>query len=162
MYNHAPANYICPLCAIARGEAPEGEMFAGSDILYRDEMVIALMGAFQWPKNPGNVVVIPTAHFENIYDLPLEQACRIHDLSRAVALAMKQAWNCDGVSTRQHNEPAGNQDVWHYHQHVTPRYRGDNFYATYVAAKALMPPAQRARYASELRGHLTTWSPAAP
>ena len=34
------------------------------------------------------------------------------------------------MSTRQHNEPAGYQDVWHYHVHVFPRYAGDELYAT--------------------------------
>ncbi len=36
-----------------------------------------------------------------------------------VAVAVKTAYGCNGVSTRQHNEPAGGQDVWHLH-HVFP------------------------------------------
>jgi histidine triad (HIT) family protein len=67
---------------------------------------------------------------------------------------MKAVWACDGVSVRQHNEPVGNQDVWHYHLHVTPRYAGDDFYANYVGRWALMPPEERARYARELRAYL--------
>ena len=47
-----------------------------------------------------------------------------------MALTMKVVYSCDGISTRQHNEPAGNQDVWHYHLHVTPRYKDDVFYST--------------------------------
>lgn len=31
------------------------------------------------------------------------------------------AFGCEGISTRQHNGPAGDQDVWHYHLHVFPR-----------------------------------------
>jgi len=160
VYNHAPPGYKCPLCTIANGTAAETEMFAGTDIVYQDASVLALLGAFQWPKNPGNVVVFPYDHFENIYDLPLRVACRIHDLSRGIALAMKAAWECDGVSTRQHNEPAGNQDTWHYHQHVTPRYESDEFYATYTRGKALMEPGKRAVYAAQLRAHLASWLPA--
>ena len=34
-----------------------------------------------------------------------------------------------GISTRQHNGSAGNQDVWHYHLHVFPRYPNDGLYA---------------------------------
>lgn len=145
MHNHAPPGYACPLCAIARHSAPQDEMFVDSDLVYEGGGVLALVGAFQWPNNPGNVVVIPAAHYENLYDLPLEHACRIHDLTRGIALAMKAAWRCDGISTRQHNEPAGNQDVWHYHQHVTPRYEGDRLYATVLVGKRLMPPDLRAR-----------------
>ena len=44
---------------------------------------------------------------------------------------LKEALACDGTSTRQHNEPAGNQhDMWHLHVHVFPRYDGDNLYAS--------------------------------
>jgi diadenosine tetraphosphate (Ap4A) HIT family hydrolase len=47
----------------------------------------------------------------------------IYDLVRRIA--MRHTYGCDGISTRQHNEPAGYQDVWHFHLHVFPRYHGD-------------------------------------
>ena len=75
----------------------------------------------------------------------------------ALALAFKAAYRCDGVSTRQHNEPAGNQDVWHYHLHVFPRYAGDDLYHL---SPALMPVEERARYAAKLRAALADWVPA--
>lgn len=150
MNNHAPSDYECPLCAIARNEIDQGPMFSPEDRIFVDDQVYAMISAHQWPNNPGNVVVVPNEHYENIYELPDEIAARIQVVARQVALAMKAAWNCDGVSTRQHNEPAGNQDTWHYHLHVTPRYDGDNLYKTYVEGKALMPVEQRAGYARDL------------
>ncbi len=67
---------------------------------------------------------------------------------------MKVAYGCDGVSTRQHNEPAGNQDVWHYHMHVFPRYEGDDLYSQYNKRRRI-PPEERAHYADQLRPYLT-------
>jgi histidine triad (HIT) family protein len=64
---------------------------------------------------------------------------------------MKAAYGCDGTSTRQHNEPAGNQDVWHYHMHVFPRYAGDRLYLT---QRAPMAAEERASYAGRLRQEL--------
>ena len=61
---------------------------------------------------------------------------------------MKSGYGCDGVSTRQHNEPAGYQDVWHYHLHVFPRFAGDELYGS---RKCLMPPEERAAFAERLR-----------
>jgi histidine triad (HIT) family protein len=151
MYNHAPPDYLCPLCAIARDDIEKGPLFSSGDLIYSDNHVYAMISAYQWPNNPGNVVVIPNDHYENIYELPDPVAARIQSLAKRVALAMKASWNCDGVSTRQHNEPAGNQDTWHYHLHVTPRFDGDDLYKTYVEAKALMPADQRAVYAGDLR-----------
>jgi histidine triad (HIT) family protein len=63
---------------------------------------------------------------------------------------MKALYNCDGTSTRQHNEPDGNQDVWHYHVHVFPRYADDNLYDSNYFE---MPVAERAQYASRLRAY---------
>lgn len=41
---------------------------------------------------------------------------------------MKAEYHCDRITNRQHNEPAGDQHIWHYHLHVIPRYSGDDFY----------------------------------
>ena len=161
MYNHAPDDYKCPLCAIARSEIKKGPLYSSEDMVYANEGVYAIISAYQWPNNPGNVVVIPNSHYENIYDLPVHIAAKIHDLARGVALAMKSAWGCAGVSTRQHNEPAGNQDTWHYHMHVTPRFHGDDLYKTYASGKAVMPPEDRARYAKDLVTQMENWVSAA-
>ena len=75
---------------------------------------------------------------------------RLLEAAQAAALAMKQAYGCHGVSTRQHNEPAGNQEVWHYHLHVFPRYAGDDLYLR-SNEKRYTTPAERASYAEKLR-----------
>ena len=129
MHNHAPDDYICPFCLLVQGVENEHVLSLQEDIIYQDEYVVAIVCSHQWPNNPGNVLVIPSEHYENIYDLPVRLAAKVHEVAKAVSLAMKAAYRCDGVSTRQHNEPAGNQDVWHYHMHVTPRYQGDDFTA---------------------------------
>jgi len=157
MYNHAPDDYICPFCSLVRGVENKHTHSVQTDIVYQNDTVTALIGSHQWPNNPGNTIIIPNEHFENIYDLPIHLAAKIRELAQAVALAMKMAYSCDGVSTRQHNEPDGNQDVWHYHLHVTPRYRDDGFY---VSQRKFMPADERARYARKLRAQLADWKPA--
>jgi histidine triad (HIT) family protein len=156
MYNHAPDDYICLFCLIVRGIENEHVCSAQTDVVYKDDAITAFISSHQWPNNPGNTIIVPNEHFENIYDLPIHYAPRIHALARALALAMKAIYSCDGVSTRQHNEPAGNQDVWHYHLHVTPRYTGDEFYAS---QRAWMPATERARHAQRLRAQLADWKP---
>ena len=128
MFNHAPDGYICPFCLIIQGIENEHVYSVQNDIIYCDETVTAFIGSHQWPNNHGNVIIVPNEHFENIYDLPIRYAGDIHRVAKMVALALKAIYSCDGVSTRQHNEPAGSQDVWHYHVHVTPRYKDDQFY----------------------------------
>ena len=155
MYNHAPENYICPFCLLVQGARHADALSVQSDVIYHDETVTALVSSHQWPNNPGNVVIIPNEHFENIYDLPIHYGADIHRVARRIALAMKAAYSCDGISTRQHNEPAGNQDVWHYHLHITPRYKNDHFY---LAQKEPMAASERAKHAEMLRDCLAKQS----
>ncbi|MCM3730303.1 hypothetical protein M3196_01300 [Fictibacillus nanhaiensis] len=72
----------------------------------------------------------------------------MHKLSQQVSFALKECYKCDGISTRQHNEPGGSQDVWHYHLHVYPRYFEDNLYLTHGS---LSEPTERLVFAEKLR-----------
>ena len=148
MYHHAPDNYICPFCLLVEGIENEHLYSVQSDLVYQDAVVTAFVSSHQFPNNAGSVLVIPNRHFENLYELPVVLAADLHRVVRAVALAQKAAFGCDGVSTRQHNEPAGNQDVWHYHIHVTPRYHEDKLYAS---QRCPMRADERKRFADNIR-----------
>ncbi|GAB2466984.1 hypothetical protein GCM10027063_04500 [Promicromonospora xylanilytica] len=148
---HEPSGYRCPFCLLQQGVFDERNQPA--DVVGVTDMAYARIAPKWWPANAGGVLVIPREHHENLYDLPDRVGHGIWDLTRSVAVAMKDAYGCGGVSTRQHNEPAGDQDVWHLHVHVLPRYQDDELYlrhldAVYVAA------ADRVPYAERLRGSL--------
>ena len=153
MYNHAPPDYRCPFCAVAAGLENDFTYTVPGDVIYRTDLTIGFISSHWWPNNPGHVILIPRDHYENIYDLPESRATEIFRASRLVALAMKAAYNCDGISTRQHNEPAGNQDVWHFHQHVFPRIAGDDLYIR-TRERYLTSPSRRRPYANKLRAAL--------
>jgi histidine triad (HIT) family protein len=111
---------------------------------------MALISPRWWPSNHGHVLVVPIRHYENLYELPAGVGHAVHDLVRDVAIAIRVIYGCGGVSTRQHNEPAGGQDAWHYHVHVFPRYAGDQLYASapypeFVTAEQRQPYADRLR-----------------
>jgi histidine triad (HIT) family protein len=125
MYNHAPQNYDCPFCRLIQTRDDE---IKNEFILDQNNLVTILFPIRWLPKNIGHVLIVPNEHFENIYDLPLEYGSEVHAAAKKIAIAMKVAYKCEGISTLQNNEPAGNQSIWHYHLHVTPRYNGDNPY----------------------------------
>ena len=129
-----------------RGNA--GNLLKRTDIVLRARDVTALMATRKYPGNPGHVLIIPNEHFENIYDLPLALSSKIHALSREIALAMKSEYSCDGIVLRQHNEPAGDQNIWHYHLHVIPRFQNDDFQN---AQKVAFEVSERAVYAQTLK-----------
>lgn len=151
--SHAPDSYACPFCDLISGSPQHPETLGRpEDVVLREPLVWALVSPMGYLPDPGHVLVVTRDHFENLYCLPDDVASAVMLASRRVATAIKAAWQPDGVSLRQHNEPAGNQDVWHYHQHVFPRWSGDDLYAQ--RRGPLIDPAVRARKAAELRAQL--------
>lgn len=150
MFNHEPTDYTCPFCVLIQGG--EGKHNSQQDIIYRDNDVLAFISPRYWPNNPGHVIIVPNKHYENLYDLSLQYAYSIQKAARTVAIAFKHVYSCDGVSTRQHNEPDGGQDVWHYHLHVFPRYKGDDLYRS-PADKEFLSSERRKIYAQRLRDY---------
>ena len=148
MHNHAPLDYICPFCELVQGKESAESHLKQTDVVFQTADVTAFMATRKYPNNQGHVLIVPNEHFENIYDLPLGVSANIHALSRGVALAMKSAYHCDGIMLRQHNEPAGDQNIWHYHLHVIPRYENDNFHN---AQRIAFEADERAQYAKKLR-----------
>ena len=139
--SHEPAGYRCPFCAIAAGA--EAEFTA-----YRDDHVLVQISLHWNPVHPGKALVIPLAHHENVYTLPDDLAGRIAAVVRRVAIAMRTGYPADGVTVLQNNEPAGDQDVWHIHTHVIPRYDGDR---KDQGRRMRADDRDRARYACRLR-----------
>ena len=154
MPNHAPEGYDCPFCRLANGrDVGEPSGSSQDDVVYRDDDVTVFI-ASQWrPNNPGHVLIVPNEHYENIYEMPAELGTPIQRIARKIAIAFKSQYGSDGVSTVQHNEPVGNQDVWHYHLHVFPRYENDGLYGH---RKRITRPEERRPYAEKLREFLST------
>ena len=147
--SHAPAGYACPFCELVSGELPFSptNLCVPTDLVYRDEKVSVLIACDGFGEHEGHAMVVPSAHHEALYDLPDAVNAAIAVMSRLVATAMKVAWAPQGTSVRQHNEPAGNQHVWHYHLHVFPRWEDD---ALYGQRRHRVDEQVRARKAREL------------
>jgi histidine triad (HIT) family protein len=99
--------------------------------IYEDEHVLAFLDIM--PRVPGHTLVIPKAPARNILDIKVEDYLRVARATHKIAAAAKQAFNADGVTIQQFNEPSGGQVVFHLHVHVMPRHDG----------VAMLPPASR-------------------
>lgn len=127
MPSHAPQNYNCPICLAIQGAESKDTFILQNDIIFKDEVAIVFLSSFKYSNHPIQPIISPIKHYENLYDIPDADLTHIHILSRKIALATKQAYNCDGISIRQNNEPAGDQHAFHYHLHVFPRFNNDDF-----------------------------------
>jgi histidine triad (HIT) family protein len=150
MYNHAPQDYVCPICLGINGIENEQTLIRQSDIVLKNDFITAFISSFFIGQNNGHVVIVPNQHFENIYDIPLEDAHAIFDASQKIALALKEAYKCEGITILQNNEPAGNQHAFHYHMHVFPRYANDNLHEN-MMNKKLTTPEERLPFAEKLK-----------
>jgi histidine triad (HIT) family protein len=121
------------------------------DVVFRSADTTAFVASHQWPDNAGHVLVVPNEHYENLYLLPISLADPLQRTTQLIARAIKLAFDCPGISTRQHNEPAGGQDVWHYHVHVFPRYDEDGLYG---AERRAVAAAERKSQAQMIRDAL--------
>lgn len=121
--SNAPENYVCPICLGVKGIESSDTLMKPSDVVYKDDLVTVFINSFFMGKNAGHVIIVPNEHFESIYDLPQKYGHRVFDVAQKMAVALKEAHSCDGITTRQNNEPAGDQHAFHYHYHVFPRYK---------------------------------------
>lgn len=105
----------CIFCRIANGEIP-------SQTVYEDEDFRIFMDVN--PASPGHMLIVPKAHYENLYELPEELAAKAMVLAKRMAGAAKEAFGLDGLNVIQNNGETAGQSVMHYHLHVVPRYEG--------------------------------------
>ncbi len=90
MKSHAPPDYACPFCRNIRDGTADHPL----EVLYQDDDVFVKMNPKRSPNNPGNVLVIPIEHHENLFNLPDRLATPIHRAARDAAVAMKTAFGC--------------------------------------------------------------------
>jgi len=105
----------CIFCKIAQKQA-------AASLVYEDEKVMAFLDIR--PLNKGHTLIIPKAHYENIFDISQELNAYLHGITKLIALAIKKTTKADGVSIIQQNGKAANQDIPHLHVHIIPRYEG--------------------------------------
>lgn len=150
MHNHAPQSYKCPICLGIEGVENDDTMIRQSDIVYKDVKVMVFVASFFIGQNSGHLIVVPIEHYENIYNLPGEVGAHISSIARKFSIIMRKAYECDGVTTLQNNEPAAGQHAFHYHLHLFPRYENDDIY-DHMTNKRATTEQERLQYSEKIR-----------
>ena len=132
----------CVFCQIFARQIP-------ASFVYEDKDVFAIMSLEQ--PNPYKVLVIPRRHVRTIYELDDELAAYIFQVSVKVARAIREASNCDGLNLVQSNDRVGQQDVFHFHLHLIPRFEEDQITLNWdntISDREILD-----QYAKEIRKH---------
>jgi len=119
---------------IIRGDIPAYK-------IYEDEKVLAFLDIM--PRAPGHTLVIPKKGARNMLDVSPDDLAHVIKIAQKVAQAGMTAFDADGITIQQFNEPAGGQVIFHLHVHVIPRKTG----------VAMKPPASEKEKPEVLEEH---------
>jgi len=110
------AKDTCIFCKIGNNEMEAAIIFESNDF-----MVIL----DKFPSGKGHTLILPKAHYTDIYDIDGETAGKLFALTTVVAKALKQVLGCDGLNILQNNGVVAGQTVMHFHVHLIPRFKED-------------------------------------
>ena len=101
----------CIFCQIIQKQVP-------ASIIYEDEQVVAFLS--NRPVNVGHTLVVPKKHYENIFEIPEEEAAYLFRIVKRIAQAVKDATGAEGIRIVQNNGEAAGQVIFHLHVHIIP------------------------------------------
>jgi histidine triad (HIT) family protein len=105
----------CIFCKIVKHQIP-------SSIIYETDTVLVFLDIR--PLTMGHTLVIPKEHYVDLFDIPNQLLCDVHNAVKLVSAAVKEATDADGISIFQQNGKAAGQDISHLHAHIVPRHEG--------------------------------------
>jgi len=134
----------CIFCKIVAGDLPSTQV-------YEDECYLCFMDIN--PITTGHCLLIPKAHYPDVYAMPDDLLGGLMVAAKRIAAAAKTSLKADGLNLLQSNGRAANQLVDHYHLHLLPRWTGDKVRVGHWDARPSDGEAIRAA-AEKIRGAL--------
>jgi histidine triad (HIT) family protein len=98
---------------------------ANAEILFENESVLAFLDIR--PVNYGHTLVIPKIHYENFLALPEEELCELIKVTKNLSGTITNSLNLEGFNIVANNGMAAGQSVFHFHFHIIPRFKDDDF-----------------------------------
>ena len=106
----------CIFCKIVAGEIPAHK-------IYEDGEFLAFLDIN--PVARGHILLIPKAHFENIFDIPEDVLKGLVERAKRLASAVQEGLGASGINFLHASGEAAQQSVFHFHFHLVPRYEDD-------------------------------------
>ncbi|MHB8328860.1 MAG: HIT family protein [Acidimicrobiales bacterium] len=124
----------CVFCRIAGSGAPA----AGNGIVWRDDLVLAVLNAY--PYASGHLLVMPGRHVSGLEELTAAESGALWGATQAAVAALSVAYGPDGLNVGANlGRAAGAGIPRHLHLHVLPRFTGDTNFMTSVAGVRVLP-----------------------
>ena len=123
-----------------------------AEILFENDDAICILDIN--PIHYGHSLVIPKRHCRDFLDVPSGTLGGVIEAARTVARALVQSLNLEGYNIFTNNGAIAGQSVFHFHLHITPRYKNDNI--TFVLTLKQYHNGEMAEYAHRIRKNLGT------
>jgi len=94
-----------------------------AEILFEDDKVVAFLDI--QPINYGHALVVPKKHYDNFLTIPPEELVQVTKATQFIAGIVKRSVNADGFNVISNNGDSAGQTVYHFHQHIIPRFNED-------------------------------------
>lgn len=108
---------MCIFCDIVKGEIPSSK-------IYEDDEHIVILDISQTTK--GHSLVIPKKHYNNILEMPEQDAAKLMSVASKIAKTLTNKLGCKGINILNNTNEVAGQTVMHTHVHVIPRYSNDD------------------------------------
>lgn len=106
----------CVFCKIVKGEIPSLKVFENDKVFcFLDSNPISM----------GHILVIPKEHYENIFDIPGDELKEMISVVKSLSIKIKEILKADGINLINSSGKIANQEVFHFHFHIIPRYKND-------------------------------------
>ncbi|MDQ3616801.1 MAG: HIT domain-containing protein [Actinomycetota bacterium] len=126
------AGHQCPFCRIPSLEDREGL------VVRRGEVSFAVLNLY--PYSPGHLMVCPYRHVADYADVTREEAMEIADLTQAAMRTVREVSAAHGFNIGMNQGAvAGAGIAAHLHQHVVPRWGGDQNFMPIIGRTRTMP-----------------------
>ena len=122
----------CPFCRIPDGPDAEGLVVQRGQLAY---VVLNL-----YPYAPGHLMVCPYRHVADYTETSDEEAAEIADLTRTAMRVVRSVSRAEGFNIGMNQgDVAGAGISAHLHQHVVPRWVGDQNFMPIIGRTKTLP-----------------------
>ena len=97
-------------------------------VVFEDEYVCCILD--HSPYNEGHVLILPKRHLQYFDEMDDNTANSVFKAAKILSKVTKELFNPDGITVCQNGGIF--DELTHFHMHVVPRYKGQNFSYFYL------------------------------
>jgi ATP adenylyltransferase len=123
----------CPFCRI-----PKLADDATGLIVHRGELAYVVLNLY--PYSPGHLMVCPYRHIPDYTDTTADEAAEMGILTKIAMSTLRSVSNAEGFNVGMNQGAAGGAGIAHHlHQHVVPRWMGDQNFLPVIGRTKTLP-----------------------